>query len=99
MQTLAQDIQVNLDDCDIVNVRVTAPFRLAMRFCDGLVAELDFEDYVSADDSQFIAPLKRADYFAQVTIDDARLTWPNGYDLDPVLLRTWALKGFVSAVA
>ena len=31
-------------------------------------------------------PLKDALYFARVFIEDGALTWPNGYDWDPIAL-------------
>ena len=31
-------------------------------------------------------PLKDAAYFARVFIEDGALTWPNGYDWDPIAL-------------
>jgi hypothetical protein len=33
-----------------------------------------------------IGPLKDADYFARVFIEDGALTWPNGDDWDPIAL-------------
>jgi hypothetical protein len=31
-------------------------------------------------------PLKEPAYFARVFIEDGALTWPNGYDWDPIAL-------------
>jgi hypothetical protein len=33
-----------------------------------------------------IEPLKDPNYFARVFIEDGALTWPNGYDWDPITL-------------
>jgi hypothetical protein len=33
-----------------------------------------------------VAPLKDPEYFGRVFIEDGALTWPNGYDWDPIAL-------------
>ncbi len=33
-----------------------------------------------------VEPLKDPAYFARVFIEDGALTWPNGYDWDPIAL-------------
>ena len=33
-----------------------------------------------------VRPLKDSAYFDRVVIEDGALTWPNGYDVDPVAL-------------
>ena len=82
-------------DCEVACLRVTEDFRLSLRFRDGLVAELDFRDDVHEAHGPMLAPLRDPAFFASVTIDDGALTWPNGYDIDPVTLHTWAQQGFV----
>jgi len=86
--------QINLALCEVTTVRVTDDHRLTIRFCDGLVAALDFADHVNSP-GPVLEPLRDPTNFALVTIDDGILTWPNGYDIDPVSLRTWAERGYL----
>jgi hypothetical protein len=41
-------------------------------------------------------PLLDPAYFASATIEDGVLTWPNGYNIDPVTLHTWARQGYIA---
>ena len=94
--TIATAQDIDLESCKLVNLRVTAPHCIAMRFRDGLIAELDFEDWLASESGPAIEPLKSASHFARVGLEEGILTWPNGYDLDPVTLRTWAECGYCS---
>jgi hypothetical protein len=86
---------LDLEACEVISLRVTDAHRLTMRFQDGLVAQLDFEAAMTPDHGPLAAELSDPDVFAQVTLDDGIFTWPNGYDIDPVTLRTWAERGYV----
>jgi hypothetical protein len=86
----------SLRDCEIANLRVTGDFRLSLRFRDGLVAELDFSTDVEEDHGPMAAPLRDPSFFSLVFIEDGALTWPNGYDIDPVTVRVWAERGYIS---
>ena len=88
----------NLADCEVTTMRVTNDHRLALRFRDGLVAELDFAARISSQSGPIVEPLRDPAFFAFVTLEDGVLTWPNGYDIDPLTLRHWALRGFVGDV-
>lgn len=94
MSTGIATSRLSIDDCEVVTLRVTDAHRLALRFRDGLVAELDFESVLEAAPGPLAKELSVPDAFARVTIDDGILTWPNGYDIDPVTLRTWAERGY-----
>ena len=94
MSTTIATSRISLDDCEVVTLRVTDAHRLALRFRDGLVAELDFESCFEAAPGPLAKELCVPDAFARVTLDDGILTWPNGYDIDPVTLRTWAERGY-----
>lgn len=70
--------------------RVTAvenvgEFRLRVKFDDGIVRELDFNGRLSG---QVFEPLRDPAFFAQVRVDEelGTIVWPNGADLDPVVL-------------
>ena len=71
---------------DIVEVTVTAPYLLRLKFEDGLTGEVDI-----ADITQFkgvFASLQDLQAFAQVSINTklGTIQWPNGADLDPDVL-------------
>ncbi len=86
---------IDLAVCEVVSLRVTNAHRMTLRFPDGLVAQLDFDVAMRSDHGPLAAELSDPYDFALVTIDDGILTWPNGYDIDPVTLRTWAERGYV----
>lgn len=91
------DTLPSLQDCKVTTLRVTDDFLLTLRFRDRLVAELDFRADVEEDHGPMAAPLRDPAYFAQVTIEDGVITWPNGYNVDPVTLHGWARQGFVGS--
>jgi len=84
----------SLQDCDITRLRLTGEHRLSLRFRDSLVAELDLSHWVKEQEGLMIEPLRDTTYFASVDLDDGVLTWPNGFDLDPLTVRAWAEQGF-----
>ncbi len=96
MNTTLLDTRPTLQDCEVTTLRVTADFRIAMRFRDGLVAELDFAADIRGSKGPMVEPLRDPAYFAQVSIEDGVITWPNGYDIAPETLHAWARQGFVS---
>jgi hypothetical protein len=83
----------SLDACDVVNLRVTGDHQVTVHFKDGFVAELHLAGWLASRHGPMVEPLKSPAYFAQVTIDDGVLSWPNGYDLDPSTVRHWAENG------
>ncbi|SKB02851.1 Protein of unknown function [Prosthecobacter debontii] len=82
-----------LSACDITRARVTGDHQIAVRFRDGVVAELNLSDWLLAQTGPMVMPLHSPAFFADMDIDDGVLTWPNGYDLDPVTVRHWAEHG------
>ncbi len=82
-----------LTDCEVMSLRVTDEHRLSVRFRDGLIAELDLGDWVAKQHGPMATPLQEPAFFAQVWLDHGVLTWPNGYDLDPLTVRHWAEQG------
>ncbi len=83
----------SLDDCDVTRVRVTGDHQISIRFKDGLVAELNFINWLETRNGPMAEPLKSPIFFADVDIEDGILKWPNGYDIDPLTLRNWAENG------
>jgi Protein of unknown function (DUF2442) len=85
--------KTSLESCDIIRARVTGDHQIAIKFQDGLVAELDLGTWINAQQGPVIEPLKSPAFFADMDIDDGVLTWPNGFDLDPATVRQWAEDG------
>ena len=70
---------------DVIGVKRLGGYRLEISFSDGTVGTRDFSD-IKTRTGEMVEPLKDAAYFARVFIDDGALTWPNGYDWDPIAL-------------
>lgn len=85
---------LDLNACEITRARVTGDHQIAIRFRDGLVAELNLSGWLHHQNGPMVEPLRNPAVFADMDIDDGVLSWPNGYDLDPVTVRHWAEQGF-----
>lgn len=70
---------------DVIGVRSLGGHRLEIEFSDGTIGVRDFAD-ISKKTGPMAEPLKDAKYFQRVFIEDGALTWPNGYDWDPIAL-------------
>ena len=70
---------------DVIGVRVVGPYLLELDFSDGMRGVRDFAA-VKEKSGAMAESLKDAAYFARVFIEDGALTWPNGYDWDPIAL-------------
>lgn len=70
---------------DVIGVRRLGGFKLEIEFSDGTVGERDFS-FVREKTGPMAEPLKDPAYFVRVFIEDGALTWPNGYDWDPIAL-------------
>ena len=70
---------------DVIGIRRLGGYKLEIEFSDGTVGVRDFA-FVAKKSGPMVEPLKDPDYFATVFIDDGALTWPNGYDWDPIAL-------------
>jgi Protein of unknown function (DUF2442) len=72
----------------IIKVRtVTAlsAYRLMVEFSDDTVGERDFS-FIAGESGPMIEPLKDPEYFRRVFVENGIMTWPNGYDWDPIAL-------------
>lgn len=67
----------------VTSVEVRPPYGLHLTFDNGLEREVDLADELWG---PVFDPLKDPEVFAQVTIDHGTVTWPNGADLDPLVL-------------
>jgi Protein of unknown function (DUF2442) len=70
---------------DVIGVRRLGGFKLELEFSDGTVGVWDFDALLQRT-GPMIAPLKDPEYFGRVFLEDGALTWPNGYDWDPIAL-------------
>jgi hypothetical protein len=70
---------------DVIGVRRLGGFKLELEFSDDTIGVWDFEAILQRSGTM-IEPLKDPSFFARVFIEDGALTWPNGYDWDPIAL-------------
>jgi uncharacterized protein DUF2442 len=70
---------------DVIGVRSLGGHELEIEFSDGTIGTRDFAA-VATKTGTMAEPLKDPAYFARVFIEDGALTWPNGYDWDPIAL-------------
>ena len=72
----------------LIKVRTAKPlggYRLAIEFSDDTIGERDF-CYIASETGPMLGPLKDPAYFRRVFVEGGVLTWPNGYDWDPIAL-------------
>jgi hypothetical protein len=71
---------------DIVEVRLLEGYQLRLRFEDGVEGDIDLQKLITFDG--VFAPLKDRAYFVQVRVEPelGTIVWPNGADLDPLVL-------------
>ena len=68
----------------VTNVESLGGHRLRLRFDDGVEGVLDFDEFF-----EFVgvfAPHRDPAFFAKVSVDGSTIAWPDGTDLDPVVL-------------
>ena len=70
---------------DVIGFRILGAYKLEIEFSDGTVGIRDFAS-ICEKTGPTAEPLKDQSYFARVFIEDGALTWPNGYDWDPIAL-------------
>ncbi len=71
---------------DVIHVEARRPYRLHLRFQDGVEGEVDLERLIRFDG--VFEPLRSPEVFSAVRVDAelGTIVWPNGADLDPVVL-------------
>jgi hypothetical protein len=70
---------------DVVSVKPMGGYRLRVVFSDGSSCMHDFSS-TAARNGEMVRPLKDPAFFARVFVELGALTWPNGFDLDPIAL-------------
>ena len=72
----------------LIKVRKAKPlggYRLAIEFSDDTMGERDFS-FITRETGPMLEPLKDTTYFHRVFVENGVITWPNGYDWDPIAL-------------
>jgi hypothetical protein len=71
---------------DVTDVRTLEGHRLYLCFADGVEGEVDLDTIVRWEG--VFAPLATPERFAEVRVDPelGTIVWPNGADIDPVVL-------------
>jgi hypothetical protein len=67
------------------NAKPLGDYRLMVEFSDDTIGEGDFS-FITREAGPMLEPLKDPTYFRRVFVEDGVLTWPNGYDWDPIAL-------------
>jgi uncharacterized protein YegP (UPF0339 family) len=76
-------------DIELVDVSSVEPledYRVRLIFADGLERTVDLEPYLRG---PIFEAVREPDYFRSLQVDSelGTITWPNGADIDPVVLR------------
>jgi Protein of unknown function (DUF2442) len=96
--TLSPSMVVTVDLVHVTRVEVVGDHRLRLGFEDGTEGDLDFSEWGWRGVFQ---PLADPAYFGQVRLDEelGTIVWPNGADVAPETLHSWALEGLNRAPA
>ncbi len=70
---------------EVTRVEDVSDDKLRVAFSDGSVGEWDFADLLKRSGSM-VQPLKDPGFFARAFVEMGAVTWPNGYDVDPIKL-------------
>lgn len=70
---------------EVREAKYLGDFRLWIEFSDDCKGERDFA-FLTGEVGPMIEPLKDPAYFRRVFVENGVLTWPNGFDLDPIAL-------------
>ena len=70
---------------DVLRLRPLEGYRLWLRFTDGSEGVRDLSPLI-ARGGEMVRPLKDPAFFARVFVEMGAVTWPNGFDLDPINL-------------
>jgi hypothetical protein len=70
---------------EIIGIRRLGGVKLELEFSDSTVGVWDFRSILQRC-GPMVEPLKDPGYFARVFLEYGALTWPNGYDWDPIAL-------------
>lgn len=78
----------------IIKCRTLEGFVVELQFKDGFIGRLDLSDALSG---PVFEPLRDAEVFRRVQVEDGTIRWPNDADFDPDVLRYWCESGGVQS--
>lgn len=70
---------------NVTSVELQDGARLRVRFSNGAIGIRDLSDLL-AEGGPMVEPLRDPAFFRRVFVQCGVLTWPNGFDLDPIQL-------------
>lgn len=79
----------------IKDVRATSAYRLRVVFQDGYIGEVDLWPLFEKPRGPLTEAFRDPAFFAKVSVDFNAAAWPNGYDIDPDVLRYYCEMGRV----
>jgi hypothetical protein len=79
----------------IKEVRATGGFRLRAVFQDGFIGEVDLWPLFEKPRGPLTKAFQDPGFFGKVFVDVSAAAWPNGYDIDPDVLRYYCEMGRV----
>jgi len=81
--------------CLVTHVCGRGKYQLEVVYADGLSATLDFTNFLAEHEGPIVEPLRDAQTFSQVRLEDGVVTWPTGFDICSDVLRFWVEQGRV----
>jgi len=82
--------------CNVVKgVRAIGGYRLRAAFQDGYLGEIDLYPLFENPQGPLTAAFKDPALFPKAYVDHRAVAWPNGYDIDPDVLRYYCEIGRV----
>jgi hypothetical protein len=79
----------------IKDVRATEGYRLRVDFKDGFIGEVDLRPLFEKPRGPLTEAFRDPAFFAKAYVDHRAVAWPNGYDIDPDVLRYYCEIGRV----
>jgi hypothetical protein len=79
----------------VTRIRHGGSFRLEVHYDDALTAVLDFTKFLAEHNGPVVETLRDSAVFSAVRLEDGVVTWPNGFDICPDVLRFWSEQGHV----
>lgn len=79
----------------VERIRDLGSHRLEVVYADGLVAVLDFTAFLADHEGPVVEHLRDETVFSTVRLEHGVVTWANGFDICPDVLRFWSEEGRV----
>ena len=79
------------------SVRVVRDYTVRVVFADSFVGEVDLRGLFSTHAGKLVDELRDSERFRQVRVENGAVTFPNGYDICPDVLRFYCEVGRVTS--